>query len=80
MDIRGPVWIESRPSSGSFAGETIYIQWVSFDDTLAEYDSPQHIADIMNVMMVKADQDLLIEGDPNVIFPTFKYTYVKNEE
>lgn len=77
MRVDGPVWIESVPSEGMpFAGETIYIQFVSFDTGEADYEDPQHIADIMNVMLIRSDVEHFGEGpiDPETRFPTLRFT------
>ena len=70
MKIKGPFWIESKPSEGSLAGTILYNQFASFSGKEMDYECPHHAAELMNVLLTPQDVEMIGDADPSSLFGT----------
>jgi|TARA_R110000823_G_scaffold196599_1_gene327920 hypothetical protein len=70
MKIKGPFWIESKPSEGSLAGTILYNQFASFSGKEMDYECPHHAAELMNVLLTPQDVEMIGDTDPSSLFAT----------
>jgi hypothetical protein len=70
MKIEGPIWAESKPKEGSFAGATLYNQFISFSHKEMDYECPHHAAEVMNALLTPQDVEMIGDKDPSSLFAT----------
>ena len=70
MKIEGPLWIESKPKEGSFAGGILYNQFISFSDKEVDYECPHQAAEVMSALLTPQDVEMMGDKDPSSLFAT----------
>ena len=63
MNSKGPVWIKFDQKEGQFAGKTLWIQFVSFDNKEMNYEDSECAAGLTKSMLVEKDREPLADKD-----------------
>ena len=63
MNSKGPVWIKVDQKEGQFAGKTLWIQFVSFDNKEMNYEDSECAAKFLKSMLTEKDRASLADKD-----------------